>query len=222
MNESSLFFIDKKRNEYSFDKFPEALYIDTSFWIEVFGGNNSEYSRDCRNFLQDCLKNKVILVTSNRVKGEIEINKKRAWIKEVATKYPNLIVKCDEKKINLKKTFQNIVSNDELYKEFLSLINADMEVIDKMCMMAEYNSDTEFWEYMLNLKKNTKYIIEDKDAEHLAIALKYGVNSIATIDGDYFSTDNLNIFTIPTERNKNEALGRANMFNEFNKDLFEK
>lgn len=60
MNESSLFFIDKKRNEYSFDKFPEALYIDTSFWIEVFGGNNSEYSRDCRNFLQDCLKNKVI------------------------------------------------------------------------------------------------------------------------------------------------------------------
>lgn len=222
MNNSSIFFVDKKRNKYSFNEFPEAIYIDTCFWVEALGQNYSEFGRDCKNFIDDCLsRDEMIVCSSNLVLQEVDFTVKNKFLKKLidSKKYDSKIVRCSDGKINSKATYANIVVPDQsLVTQLDNEIEKFREFIRNNSYVIPHTYDDELREKIERISKDTSYLVLGTDVEHIAIAHSNGINSIATVDSDYWATDNMNIYTIPSDNYRRESWGRANSFLEFDEN----
>lgn len=223
MNMSSIFLVDKRKNAYSFKKLPEAIYIDTCFWIELMGKGKSGYSNDCKQFFMDCIDNQTMITSSNIVLEEIEYVTKNAFLRQQMNLQSNSskIVKMGDGKIHFKKTYNNIVlPNKELLDQLRNMINTNKQFVEENSILLDYTSDKNFRDKIDKINTSSKYTLVGKDSEHFAVFHNYGINSIATVDGDFWNSENLNIFTIPREEYKILSLDRANVFLEYDENKF--
>ena len=221
MNQSSIFLIGENSN--NFTTFPEEIYVDTCFWNQAYGTSNSNnnYSSYCSNFLVDCATNLTTIYTSGLVKEELIHVIKRETIKQVAKDNNVQFPTYPNGSINIKELLRRVKSVDNKFDNNLNEeITRVLNIIDSVTEYLPYEHDEEFDQDLLNLLHLSQYNIDTQDAKHILISHMYGINNIATVDGDFAALDNLNIFAPPTLKYKSEHKKRENTYNSFDEDKY--
>lgn len=225
MNQSSIFLIGKKNNNYEFNQFPDNLYVDTCFWNEVYGKGNNTYRSECSEFLEDCASNGTKLLTSGIVETELKHVIKNSMvadsIKPLHISLSNRKFQYPNGSVNYKKVYSEILKKDpEFALKIDDEIKTVLSQIKKVSIFLNFDNNQEFGQEVDKVLRNTDYIMGSYDAEHVVISHMWSTNSIATIDGDYWTLDNTNIFTPPKSEYKNIRLPRANVFLPYDKDKY--
>ncbi|WP_238906618.1 PIN domain-containing protein [Clostridium sp. YIM B02506] len=220
MNKASIFLLEKKADKYKFNKIPEAIYVDTCFWNEAYG-HNSTYGKDCRDFIEHCANNGTILCTSGVVFGEIQHITKKAFLEEYAKREKIIVPKYRNGTYNMKLFYENLIETNANIAEQIDVeIDKINNSIKKYSMELDYDGNESFTRQIRDIQRNTKYIIGERDATHVAIYHNNEINSVATIDGDFWSLDNQNIYTVPNPNYRTKILDRANVFLDYKENKY--
>jgi len=220
LNNSSIFLTGGKGRD-KINEFPEFVYFDTSYWNQAIGISNSTYRRECVNFIEECLNNKSIICTSNLVLGEMDHVVGNAFTMNYAKNNNFSIPKFSNGKYNMKALHQNIIDSDrEFTRKYEEQLSCVRDTIKKVSVNLDYLANEEFNDLAFKIRKSTNFILGDKDSQHAAICYKNEINNIATVDGDFWSLDNFNVFTVPNNDFKIKSIDRANVYLKFDKNKY--
>lgn len=219
MNESSIFIVQKKGNRYEFPSLPTDLYIDTSFWNEMYGSGNITYRFDCTEFITDCVKNGTTLYSSSIVHEELTHIIRNSMIKETAKDMAINIPRRNDNSIDMKKLYDKLMFQD---KAIAQKIEAEIKrirgIVENTTEFLDHTEDQEFLDDLDKLTSMTEYRINTADVKHVIISRTYGINSIATKDGDFWLLDNANIYVPPVPYYHTLMLGRKNTYLKFDEN----
>ena len=221
MNKASIFLLGDKRwsNEV---KNPEFVYIDTGFWNESLGQTkNICYRQKVKNQIESWVQNGTILLTSNLVLGELDHVVGNSFLLNYAEKNKITIPKYKNGGIKTKDLFDTILEKDkEFPKKYEDELLKKKQKVKDVCQEIDYVEDASFRNLAFNIRKSTSFKIGEKDSKHYAICHQNGINNIATLDGDFWSLDNANIYTIPKQEYEIKSAGRANVFLQYDENKF--
>lgn len=225
MNQSSVFTLDKKNNNYGFEDLPKDIYIDTSVWNMIYGSNNT--SNSCKmltGFIGDCIDNGGRLYSSGIVHEELNHIIAKEIFRSKEAELKNLIGKLprysngdkNEKGIEqlIIERFPNVLTDID------NSINQMLQFVEENSIFLEYEETKDFNELVRKLRKDTNYGLGTRDAKHALVAHTYEINSILTCDGDFTYLDNMNVYTLPSEKYNLIKMGRANVFLPFKQEKY--
>lgn len=221
MNKSSIFLVGaKEQNKIS--KLPEFIYFDTSFWNEAVGISNSNYRRECKEFINYILENNSVICTSNLVLGEMDHIVGNAFIMQRANSKGISIPRYGGNgSINMKVLQDKLMEGDsDFIKDYKAQLMEIKNVIKSKSIFLDYDADEGFDDKAFHIRELTDFKLGDKDSQHATICHNNNINSIATKDGDFWTLDNFNVFTIPKQEFKIKSIDRANVFLEFDEKKY--
>lgn len=220
MNNSSIFFIEPTGNNYDFDQFPKDLYVDTCFWNKAISINSGK-THYFRDFITSAIDNGTTLYTSGLVTNEIMHITKKALIAEQMNKYDFKMPYNHNGEIDYKRLFEILKEYDpNIVSEIDSKIHSILNGIDKLAVSLDFENNQEFQMEALKVVELSDYIIGSIDAQHIALAHMYEINSIATADGDYCCLDNANLFVPSSEKYKIGRLSRKNVLLPYDNNIY--
>ncbi len=201
MNKSSVFSLELKNGNFTFKEIPEFCYVDTSFINEIYGKSSDLHTRNlCTNFMNEVIKNNGYFLTSGLVLEELYHVIRGRYIKD--------IIKDDT--VRQGKIEKYLEQNPQTNEQIIEEIKQVREKVKSICMFLPYKHDEDLDEMILNVMK--LYNLNSRDAKHVVIGLTNSTNSIATVDGGFKTTDNLNIYTPTKSLIISSNDGRANTY----------
>lgn len=217
MDKSSIFFIEKRNDEYiDIPQFPKELFVDTSFIFQLHGNdeNLSQQKKSCRAFYEDCLLKKTELFVTNDIYSEVEHVIQRNVVKKL---YEDIFHKGKYPEGMGEKQVYDLVDSriNDLAGRIEEEVYSIHSFMDKSMMTLEYKNDEIFRQDIKKVRKATEYKVNVNDVKHIVVAHMYDINSIATMDADFNRFNNLNIFTVKSDKMKNDKIGRANVYLPF-------
>ncbi len=117
-------------------------------------------------------------------------------------------------------TYENISNNHNIKSDIDTEIGRVLNIINEMADILPYKVDDSFNNEVLKLYKEFNYQIGISDLKHAIVCHSYGLNCIATRDGDYWIFDNMNIYTPDNDKYRIEIVDRRNVYLEFDEDIY--
>ncbi|MBP7055676.1 MAG: hypothetical protein KBB52_02345 [Candidatus Omnitrophica bacterium] len=189
-------------------KFPEFIFLDTSFLINAFcpvpekPGLPSDTNEKCSEFLDVLKKNaregKTCLITSDLVVNEFFhfILKEKAEYVELEGAFKNH--RHSYKKnpsVELMKDHPDLIgkyhSSLTLYKELM--IKTPIDILEPNDLGGSENQAATFVGGMMDAIKN--YNVLPSDACNIAISKLLEIDTFVVLDKDYYRVDGINVYT---------------------------
>lgn len=220
MNKSSIFLVGGTgRNKIT--QLPEFIYFDTSFWNEAIGISNSQYRRDCKGFIDYVLENNRYICTSNLVLGEMDHTVGNAFMINRARMQGIEIPKYNGGQPNMKALQDKLIEKDSNFVyDYKNQLLDIRNIIKSKSIFLDYDANEEFNDKAFSIREATDFKLGEKDSQHATICHNNNINSIATKDGDFWTLDNLNVYTVPKDEYKIKSIDRANVFLEFDENKY--
>ncbi len=215
--------LSKTKGIYLFE-LPEAIYVDTCFWNEAYGTSYDKLGRqECVDFLTYCTTNKIRLYVSGIIYDEVQHIIKKSLIDKALneTKINKNEFKYRDGSINSKRLFEEICrAKTSLIDDINLEIQRILNLIDEIAEFLPYECNKEFNDEVIRVYKEFKYEIGVSDVKHAVVCHCYGLNSIATRDGDFWIFDNINIYSPNNEKIKMEIVDRKNVLLPFDDNKY--
>lgn len=172
---------------------PEGVYAETSFWLRLYHGD--EWAAEVEAFLRYAARRNVPIVTSNHALRELKHVIRRQVFGNYAISlgrtYPDGSGNWTwfEKKADraLVKS-----ANQDLSRAYVTATN---RIYNDPGIIVPAFDDNQQLQVAADAIGD-KYMLDTNDALHVAIMRSWGLNSIASTDGDYLPLENTNVYTV--------------------------
>ena len=223
MNNSSIFTLQRKGKGFDIEEYPNQIYVDTSVWNKIYGSQNTSQNKTVlTDFMSECLERDVKFYSSGVVCEELAHIVREDIMRQEAEKYPDLKVrKYPDGKANYKDRDRKLIERNPSIVDTIDLsVNEAIDFVKQASEFLPFEETEEITGIMLQLMKQSGYMLDTRDIKHVLAAHTYDINSVLTCDGDYVGFDNLNVYVPPSEKYAKLQIGRANILLQFDPDKY--